>query len=138
MKPCKLPGYLLPRYIYLWDIYNPVIDRYSYRSQWISFSSKQHSTTRNSVNWVLVLIHVTMQFCIMNYKIKNHHNKMSNIFALYTFVFIPRYIVKAVQDDISFKTIRLWLRNAVQLQKFWSSNFCVGFHETIKTTITSF
>ena len=41
-------------------------------------------------------------------KIKNHHNKNPDIFAVYTFVvFIPRYIVKGVKDDISSKTIRI-------------------------------
>ena len=36
------------------------------------------------------------------------------IYFVWNVVFIPRYIVKGAQDDISLKTIRKWLRNAVE------------------------
>ena len=42
-------------------------------------------------------------------QVKNHHNKNPNIFAIYIYlvlnvVFIPRYIVEGVQDDIKTQT----------------------------------
>ena len=56
---------------------------------------------------------------------------------------ITRYIVKVVQDDISSKTIRIWLRNAVDYTTFvlayvdwiitlWSTN---GFQYVRATAI---
>ena len=50
-------------------------------------------------------------FSVITLKILNPHHESPNIFALYIFVsnvvFIPRYIVDGVQDDISSKTISI-------------------------------
>ena len=59
-----------------------------------------------------------MHFRIMLWKSKIIIIKIQTyllyIYLVLNVVFIPRYIVEAVQDDISSKTIRKWLRNAVQ------------------------
>ena len=57
-----------------------------------------------------------MHFRIMLWKSKITIIKSGNILFIYiwsNFAFIPIYHVKGVQDDISSKTIRIWLRNAV-------------------------
>ena len=59
-----------------------------------------------------------MQFRILLWKLKilimKFRTYLLYIYMVLNVVFIPRSIVKAVQDDISSKTIRLLLRNAVQ------------------------
>ena len=63
-------------------------------------------------------------------KIKNHHNKNPGIFALYIWSnklssSLDAVFKVSLQDDISSKIIRIWLRNAV-----WSTTpgFGKGFH----------
>ena len=101
-----------------WAFSNKYIKCKYFKSDWIKckFKEMQHSTTRNSYNWVYYYSNVSMHFRIIFWKFKIIIYKIRTyllyIHLVQKLVFNPKYIVKAVQDDISWKTIWLWLHDA--------------------------
>ena len=122
-----------------------IIKILDFKTDWWKCISKeiQHITTRNSWNWVLMLILCCLHFRTMLLRIKILVMIFALIFLVKNNIFIPIRLDKAVQDDISAKKcshlIALHCSSPVnELRPLWGTGPTPGHWKNLWPSVQKF